>query len=281
MLNAMAMTPAPDVECRELTVAGVRTYLRRAGAGRPLLLLHGLGASSYSWRFALPEFARDYEVFAPDFPGFGRSDKPWGFDYSIAGLHAWLVSLMDELGLKSARVAGNSMGGVVALWTALETPARVERMALLGTPAYPENRPRMLWPLGWPVLGRVLEAMLGERSLRWMAKTTFVDQSKVTEELIAEYGEPLKSAAGRRAVAEFIRRAIPPDFRQRIARYPEIRQPALVLVGDRDGMVDPEGARRLARDLPRARFVLMERCGHAPQEDAPERVNALLAEFFR
>ncbi len=281
MLVTMATTPASDVESRELTVAGVRTYLRRAGAGRPLLLLHGLGASSYSWRFALPEFARDYEVFAPDFPGFGRSDKPWGFDYSIAGLHAWLVSLMDELGLKSARVAGNSMGGVVALWTALETPARVERMALLGTPAYPENRPRMLWPLGWPVLGRVLEAMLGERSLRWMAKTTFVDQSKVTEELIAEYGEPLKSAAGRRAVAEFIRRAIPPDFRQRIARYPEIRQPALVLVGDRDGMVDPEGARRLARDLPRARFVLMERCGHAPQEDAPERVNALLAEFFR
>ncbi len=281
MLVTMATTPASDVESRELTVAGVRTYLRRAGAGRPLLLLHGLGASSYSWRFALPEFARDYEVFAPDFPGFGRSDKPWGFDYSIAGLHAWLVSLMDELGLKSARVAGNSMGGVVALWTALETPARVERMALLGTPAYPENRPRMLWPLGWPVLGRVLEAMLGERSLRWMAKTTFVDQSKVTEELIAEYGEPLKSAAGRRAVAEFIRRAIPPDFRERIARYPEIRQPALVLVGDRDGMVDPEGARRLARDLPRGRFALLERCGHAPQEDAPERVNALLAEFFR
>lgn len=280
MLDSMAMSPIPGVESRELTVAGVRTYLRRAGAGRPLLLLHGLGASSYSWRFALPEFARDYEVFAPDFPGFGRSEKPWSFDYSIAGLHAWLIALMDELGLERARVAGNSMGGVVALWAAMETPARVERMALLGTPAYPENRPRALWPLGWPVLGPLLESMLGETSLRWLAKSTFVDQSKVTEELIAEYGEPLKTAAGRRAVAEFIRHAVPADYRERIVRYREVSQPALVLVGESDQMVGSAGAERLARDLPNARFVCLERCGHAPQEDAPERVNALLTDFF-
>lgn len=276
----MSHTLIRDAKAETLRVAGVDTHLVRAGSGEPVILLHGLGASSYSWRFTLPELARRYEVFAPDFPGFGRSEKPADFDYSIAGQHAWLLALMDRLGLSRARFVGNSMGGVIALWTALEAAPRVERMALLGTPAYPEQRPRVLWPLTWPILGRIYEWALGETTLRWIAKSTFVDKSKITEEMIAEYGAPLKTAAGRRAVAEFIRRAVPPDFRERVARYRELAMPALVLVGDSDGMVDRPGAKRLARELPNARFVCLDCCGHAPQEDAPERVVALLRDFL-
>jgi len=276
----MSGTAVRGADVHELTVAGVKTHLLRAGKGEPLLLLHGLGASSYSWRFAVPEFARDYEVFVPDFPGFGRSEKPWDFDYSIAGLHAWLMTLMDQLGLKRARMAGNSMGGVIALWTAAERPERVERMALFGTPAYPENRPQILWPLSWPVIGRLYEAAMGDATLRWIVKTTFVDQTKITEEMIAEYGEPLKTAHGRRAVAEFIRHAIPADHLERVKRYKHMTTPTLVLVGEADRMVGPKGAERLARDLPNAKYVCLDRCGHAPQEDAPERVNAILREFL-
>jgi pimeloyl-ACP methyl ester carboxylesterase len=270
----------PGVRTETLEVAGIKTHLLRAGAGEPVVLLHGLGASSYSWRFALPALARRYEVFVPDLPGFGRSDKPWDFDYSISGLHRWVVAFMDRAGLSRARFAGNSMGGVITLWTAMDSPERVERMALFGTPAFPENRPKILWPLSWPVVGRLYEALMGERTLRWIAGHTFVDKSKITEELIAEYGMPLKSAHGRRAVAEFIRRAIPPDYKERIARYGSLKPPALVLVGEADTMVDRRGGERLAAALPEARFVYLDRCGHAPQEDAPDRVIPLLEEFF-
>ncbi|MDE2510766.1 MAG: alpha/beta hydrolase, partial [Elusimicrobia bacterium] len=158
----MSPVESPAVRTETLEVAGIKTRLLRAGRGEPVLLLHGLGASSYSWRFAVPELAKHYEVFAPDLPGFGRADKPRDFDYSIAGLHDWVVAFMDQLGIKKARVAGNSMGGVIALWLAMDSGHRVERMALLGTPAFPENRPKVLWPLGWPVLGRVYEWALGE-----------------------------------------------------------------------------------------------------------------------
>jgi pimeloyl-ACP methyl ester carboxylesterase len=263
-----------------LVVAGVRTHLRRAGKGEPVLLLHGLGASSYSWRFALPRLAERFEVFAPDLPGFGRAEKPLDFDYSLDGLHRWLIAFMDAVGVRRARFVGNSMGGVISLWTAFETPERVERLALLGTPAYPEYRPKLLWPLGWPVIGSLYEWALGETTLRYIARTTFVDQSKITDELIAEYGEPLKSAAGRRAVAEFIRRVTRLDWHSRVGRLREIAQPALVMVGDSDHMVRREGGERLARDLANARFALVERCGHAPQEDAPERVIPVIEEFL-
>lgn len=276
----MAHTLIRDAKAETLDVAGIKTHLVRAGKGEPVLLLHGLGASSYTWRFAVPELARRYEVFAPDLPGFGRTDKPWDFDYSIAGLHAWVTAFMDRVGVEKARFAGNSMGGVITLWTAMDAGHRVQKMALFGTPAYPENRPRLLWPLSWPVVGRVYEWMLGDATLRYMARKTFVDQSKVTEELISEYGAPLKTAAGRRAVAEFIRRAIPPDWQARVALYPRLLQETLVLVGDSDTMVDHRGAHRLSQDLPRARFEYLRGCGHAPQEDAPDRVVPLLQEFF-
>ena len=264
-----------------LTVAGLKTHLLRAGKGEPLILLHGLGASSYSWRYTLPELAKHYEVFAPDLPGFGRTDKPWDFDYSIHGLHTWVLALMDHLGLKTARFAGNSMGGVLSLWTAMEAPARVSRMALLGTPAYVENRPKMLWPLSWPVIGRVLEWSLGDASLRYIANSTYVDKSKVDARLMEEYGLALKTAGGRRAVAEFVRRAIPPDHAERITRYKDVKHETLVLVGEHDRMVGASGGRRLVSAMPNAQFCLLDACGHAPQEDAPDRVNARLVEFFR
>lgn len=263
-----------------LTVAGLKTNLVRAGKGEPVILLHGLGASSYSWRYTVPELAKHYEVFAPDLPGFGRTDKPRDFDYSIHGIHSWIVKLMDHLGLQKARFAGNSMGGVLSLWTAMEAPERVERMALLGTPAYVENRPKMIWPISWPVIGRLYEHLLGDTALRIIAPTAFVNKAQVDAAMLAEYGHALKTADGRRAVAQFVRLAIPADHKERIKRYSTIQHKTMVLVGDGDGMVGPS-AERFAKVLPHGRFVRVERCGHAAQEDSPERVNAHLLEFFR
>lgn len=263
-------------------VAGVRTHLRRGGAGRPVLLLHGLGASSYTWRDAFAHLTDGYDVVAPDFPGHGRSEPVPGFDYSIAGLSRWVTSLMDELGWESAPLVGNSLGGVVSLWTAMERPARVSRMALLGVPAYPEHRPPVLWPLSWPVLGKVYESLLGATLLRAVAKTVYVDPAKVTDELVEEYALALRDAGGRRALAEVVRRAIPPDWRERVARYGELRQPALVLVGERDRMVGRAGGERLARDLGAARLDMVAGVGHAAHEDDPglvlPRVRAFLDE---
>jgi pimeloyl-ACP methyl ester carboxylesterase len=177
-------------------------------------------------------------------------------------------------------MAGNSMGGVIALWAALETPARVEKMALLGTPAYPENRPKLLWPLSWPLIGSLYEAALGEATVRWILKQTFVDPSVIDEDLVAEYSTPLASGAGRRAVAEFIRHAIPSDWQKRVAQYSLVKIPTLVLVGDHDRMVGVSGARRLAGDIPSSQLIVLDSCGHAPQEDAPGRVIAILKKFF-
>lgn len=271
---------SPVVRVERRVVAGVDTFVRRAGSGRPVFLLHGLGASSYTWRHAFAHLADSYEVFAPDFPGHGRSEAVAGFDYSLGGLSRWTTAFMDSMGCASAPLVGNSLGGLVSLWTAMEAPARVQRMALVGVPAYPEHRPPALWPLGWPVFGRLYESLLGPVFLRAIAKTVFVDPATVTDELVEEYSLALRAASGRRAVAEVVRRAIPPDAAARMARYRELVQPALVLVGRRDRMVGEKGARRLAADLGAARLELLDGVGHAPHEDDPALVLPRIRAFL-
>lgn len=267
---------------RELVVAGVRTRLLSEGEGEPIVLLHGLGASAYSWRRLQPALSRaGRAVYAPDLPGFGRSEAPEGFDYSFLGFMSWVEALLDALKLERADFVGNSMGGVISLRTAMERPARVRRLVLLGAPVYPHNRPMLLWPMRWPLLGALYERSLGPWAIRFIAKSAFVDHGLITEELIEEYGFSLKRPGGRRAVAEFIRRAIPPDADALIRRYASLEHPTLVVRGECDGVVDRASAERFAREIKRGTFLHIPRCGHAPQEESPEPLLAALRDFFQ
>src|SRR6185295_18402853 len=100
---------------RVLDVGGVRTPCQVDGSGPPLVLLHGLGASTYSWRRVWEPLAAKRTVVRFDWPGHGKADQPVDFDYSIRGYSSFLVGALDALGLKSPDVAGNSLGGVVTL----------------------------------------------------------------------------------------------------------------------------------------------------------------------
>jgi pimeloyl-ACP methyl ester carboxylesterase len=263
-----------------IEVAGVKTYRLQAGRGEPVLLLHGLGASSYSWRSVIESLAESFSVTAVDFPGAGRSAQPRDFDYSLEGYSRWVLALQDALGIQAGNLIGNSMGGLVSLWTALKAPERVKTMALLGTPTYIDCKPRLLWPMRWPVIGRLYEWSIGPWAIPIIARSAFLDPSLITEELVAEYGLAIKTAQGRRAVAEFIRNAVPKDALEQLSRYGELRQPTLVVIGEQDTLVGWKNAERFSKEVPGARFHLLARCGHAPQEEVPGVVTGLLRDFL-
>jgi pimeloyl-ACP methyl ester carboxylesterase len=265
---------------RRARVAGIDTHWLEAGTGEAVFLLHGLGASSYSWRDVLPALSARFRVIAPDWPGFGRSEAPLTHDYSLDGQSRWLCAFMDHLGVSSGRLAGNSMGGVISLVTAMDYPARVERFALLGAPTYLGEYPKLLWPMRWPVIGRVYESLLGPLAVRYVGRTAFKDQSLLTEEAISEYALSLKRPEGRRATGEFLRRAVPPDAHERMKRYPQLTQKILYICGDSDGVVKASSARRFCKEAPKARLLEIAACGHASQEEKPEIVAQALAEFF-
>lgn len=267
-------------EGKTARVAGVDAYWREAGAGRPLLLVHGLGASSYTWRELLPRLASKRRVIAPDLPGFGRSRAPSGFDFSLKGHSSWLVSFLDHLGLDNVDMAGNSLGGIVALMTAQDAPRRVGKLALIGTPVYLGDGPRFIWPLRWPLVGRVFEAALGPGLVRMIGRTAYCDPALMTEEVVAEYALPLKTAEGRRAAAETVRRVVPPDAELRTSRYPSLAHDVLMLRGVHDTVAGAASARKFCASAPKARLLELPDCNHVPQEERPDVVAAALEEFL-
>ncbi len=128
------MTPArPTPDRMWLDVGGMRVSCLTAGAhGTPVVLLHGGGIDSaaFSYSYAIGAVAKDHRVFAPDWPGYGQSDRP-DIDYTMGFYVGFLEDLMDRLGYERASLVGISLGGGASLGFALRSPRRVENLVLV------------------------------------------------------------------------------------------------------------------------------------------------------
>lgn len=120
------------IEEHSIDVGGLPTRYFAAGAGPPLVLLHGDGESAFDWSWTLPALARTHRVYAPDLPGSGGTAKP-AADYSPAFLGRFAASCLDAAGVGRAAVVGSSLGGLVALRVALSEPSRVSTLVLVAS----------------------------------------------------------------------------------------------------------------------------------------------------
>src|SRR3954467_374248 len=134
----MTVTPisqarsGPVVRIESHVVHGYRRVYRIAGSGPPLLLVHGIGDSSETWRTVIPRLARRHLVIAPDLLGHGRSAKPRA-DYSVAAYANGMRDLLGVLGIERATLVGHSFGGGVAMQFAYQFPERTERLVLVAS----------------------------------------------------------------------------------------------------------------------------------------------------
>ena len=131
-LRPVAATKSDEYELQYRTVHGYKRAFVMAGKGPVLLLIHGIGDSSETWRELIPLLARDHTVIAPDLLGHGRSDKPRA-DYSVAGYANAMRDLLSVLGVEHATVVGHSLGGGVAMQFAYQYPDRCERLVLISS----------------------------------------------------------------------------------------------------------------------------------------------------
>src|SRR5262245_16929615 len=139
--------------------APVRLHYQDEGKGPPLLLIHGFGASSYTWRHIAPALARDHRVIAVDLKGFGQSDKPFDERYSVFDQADLLAQLIVDKNLHNLTLVGHSFGGGVALLLALKADprlnGRISKLVLLDTIAYPQNVPVFFRLLDVPVVSQL------------------------------------------------------------------------------------------------------------------------------
>lgn len=268
------------LEPRWCTVEGIRVRYVRKGEGPPLLLLHGLGSSIYSWSDVLEGFARRHDVVALDLPGFGLSDQPPDLTFSLLPRAA--LGVMDALGLERASLIGNSLGGAVAAILAAQHSERVEKLVLIDSAGFNlarDKRPGVL-RLVSAVPGPLLERLPVRRALtRAALRQVFFDQSKVTEERVEEYLAPLLRPGTLRSLQSLLtsREVEAAAFAALLYR---ISAPTLILWGKEDRWVRAADADRFGAAIAGSRTIILKRCGHIPQEERPGETLALVESFL-
>ena len=282
--------------------SGTKTHLEAAGAGAqfteidgfdvyvetakysgecdcqpPLLvLLHGFGASSFSWQKVSEPLAQFGDVVAYDRPAFGFTERPteWGSlnPYSLEGQKSIIASLIAKFGAgRKVVLVGHSAGGQIAAEFARLNPKRVDSLILVdpailttgGVPGW------LTWVLDIPQLDRIGPLLVGQISSSGdsVIRQSWFDESKITPEIFDGYRAPLEIKGWESAFWEFVKAPKVTDLSDNLA---ELSQNTLVITGDTDNIVPTADAVKLATLLPSAELEVIANTGHLPQEESPE-----------
>jgi pimeloyl-ACP methyl ester carboxylesterase len=263
-----------------LIAALSRWHFEEQGAGPPLLLLHGLGASSFSWRHNLTPLGKHFRVLAPDLPPHGRSPAPLDADYSLEALAAAIMAFMDRQGIPRAAVAGNSLGGGLALMLARDYPERISALVLLAPAAALTRVPWIFYPLRPPVLGRLAAVLMGPWLIPLALRLAYHRRELITPEVVAGYALPFRELCRRLALSRLCRQLqILPLDRVKLLLQ-KISQPVSLIWGQEDRILPAPQAFWIKEQLPQAEFHLLPGVGHAPQEETPAAVNKIIIDFL-
>lgn len=263
------------------TVSGLRIRYVRTGAGPTVVLLHGIASSLYTWKDVIPALARTHDVVAVDLPGFGESDRPAGLRWD--GLAPVVLGLMERLGIEKASVAGNSMGGAVAVLLASQAAGKVEKLVLIDAAGFnlaPEDRPRVLWLLTTPAGPLVGRLPIRRQLARLALRQIFHDDTLVTPEKLDEYTGPLLQRGAYESMRSLLTSAGGDDAARFESAARSVRSPTLVVWGAEDQWLPLRDADRFVGSIPGARKVVIPACGHMPQEEKPAEVVGLLLPFL-
>lgn len=256
-------------------------YMAYGDASKPtVVLVHGLASSWQCWLANVIELAEHFHVVALDLPGFGASEMP-ADEISIPGYANCVAGLLDHLGVASAYVIGNSMGGMTALQLALDHPSRVLRLVLVSPAGWSTNHmPPALGraaAFGGLVIGRVAanrEAIVRRPRLRAIALRGVVAHP---EKLSGEVTYELFSSKGSEGFAPALRGIFAHDFR---ARLSEIEQPTLFIWGRRDGVITSRDILKFGESMPHAERILLRDTGHVAMVEHPEWFDRTAIDFL-
>jgi len=267
-----------EFAARYLLLDGAKIRYIDTGHGPPVIFLHGLGASMYAWRKNLPAVAAaGFRVIAFDNRGFGLSDKPPA-PYDNAAYARLVIALMDSLLLTDAVLVGHSMGGAIAAQVAIEYPARVRGLVVVGSAGLGAREPLLFRVARWPVLGPAALALRGRGFTARLLRSTYYDPGKVTEADVDQYYAPVAQPEYGRALRGVLQQF---RFTALEGRLDRIAAPTLVLWGEEDRWVPMGLGRALAAGIARSAFVSVPRAGHSVQEEAPDEVNHLVIRFLK
>ena len=271
-------------EHKTVSVWGLNIRYVQAGEGPVVLLLHGLAASLLTWYCNIDVLAdAGYRVIAPDLPGYGDSDKPGHLDYGPVSAADFVYDFSQELGLERFSMVGSSAGGLIAGLFALEYPAMVERMVLVGSGGFGRKLSWFLRVMSIPVLGGlVYQPWLNNKM--GVSKYLFYQPPAILEELLPEMDRVKLLPGARTAMLRSVSSSINLWGLRKEAyileRLKGSEVPLMTVWGANDIIIPVSHAAAVRRELPESTVRIIPECGHWPQMEKPGQFNPMLTSFL-
>ncbi|MCA8202531.1 MULTISPECIES: alpha/beta fold hydrolase [Burkholderia] len=263
---------------RRIVAGGLDTNYHDVGDGPPVLLIHGSGpgVTAYAnWRLTMPALAEQFRVIAPDMAGFGETERPRDYVYSMDHWVDHALGLLDALGVERAHVIGNSFGGALALALAIRAPERVGRLVLMGAAGTRFT------------LTEGLDAVWGYTpsiaNMRGLLDIFAFDRTLVNDELAKLRYDASVRPGYQEAFANMF-----PAPRQRWVdalasdevKLRALPHDTLIVHGREDRVIPLDSSMRLLELLPNAQLHVFGNCGHWTQIEHAARFNRLVIDHF-
>lgn len=263
-------------------------YIDQGTGDQVLLLIHGLGSNAKGWIRNIPVLAKNYRVIALDLPGYGKSDKGY-YDYSMEFYAQVLKGFLLELNINKAVFVGHSMGGQIAITSALKNPEIVEKLVLIS----PAGFERFTEGEGDWMIGAVTEEFVHDTPIRNIDMNVhsnfyqmpedagFMTTDRIAVRQADDFSDYCYSVS--RNVAAMINGPVWADL-------DKIKQPTLMLFGENDGLIpNPYLHGGYTRDvaeigknsIPNSQLILLHDCGHFVQFEQAEQANKAILDFVQ
>lgn len=261
-----------DMKCKYILIQNNKIFVRTKGYGEPIILIHGMFASSLCWINTIHELANSYKVYALDLPGWGKSDKP-KVNYSIIYYTKLLNEFMRCLKIEQSIFIGHSVGGQIALNMAVENPKKVKKLILVNSGGIlPSKLPKSLLLFKVPLIGYLLSCWIMRKSAikSMMLNVMFFNSQCVTEDVLSD---ALKSS--KYAFSKLMSNLT--DLRDRLS---EIRIPTLIMWGEKDRSLPLDMKSLFNKLISNSVLEVIQEAGHYPQIEKPEVFNSIIQRFL-
>jgi pimeloyl-ACP methyl ester carboxylesterase len=278
--------PAAEVEKRWATapssfvqVEGMRVHIRDRGTGPAIVLLHGSNSSLFTGEGWARELAADHRVISLDLQGHGLTGPHPYERYAPRDMAKVVHGVVDKLQVDRFSLAGNSMGGHVALAYTLDHPDRVTRLILVDSAGLPREEPRnfAFRLAATPVVGDLVRWITPRFMIARSLRDVYGDPGKVTDALIDQFYDLNLRVGNRRATQVRLSGPFDDDVARRLG---ELKLPVLILWGERDQWILPKYGERLRDAIAGARLIVLPGLGHVPMEEDPATTARLVREFL-
>lgn len=248
------------------------------GEGEPLLLVHSIGQSIYTWRNLMPLLAQNYRVIAFDLAGFGFSGRPDSLNYSMDDVSETILWFMDAIGLEKTHILGFSFGAVYALEAVSKAPSRFAKMITLCPGGVTKKMPKKVRKMQTSLFGAIVRESYSKKHVESLLQSCYYDATAMEKTVATQYYETMDDFSSRQAIMYSLRNF---DLEEGLQRANALAGEVLVLWAEQDRLQPIENMEIWRKWLKKGVFHVIRNAGHLMHEEKAEQIAYVVEKYLR